>query len=331
MTRGDYYKGKVILVTGGAGSIGRELVGEILEFGPALVKVLDNNETALFELERQFSDGVVVPYVGDIRDQEKVKRTLEKVDIVFHAAALKHVALCELHPHDAVQTNVFGTENVINAALDEDIEKVMLISTDKAVNPASVMGATKLLAERLALSANFDKGDRRVRFSCVRFGNVLASRGSVVTIFQRQIERGGPVTITHSEMTRFVMSIPHAVDLILRATEMSNGGEIFLLKMQALRIVDLATAMIEELAPLYGYKPEQIGTEIIGKRLGEKMYEELMTDDEAQHAVADGELFVLNQRGDRLKNAQGNVKYTSHLATKLSKDEIKQLLRDYRL
>ena len=153
-------------------------------------------------------------FVGDVRDKERLKRAVEGVDIVFHAAALKHVPLCEYNPFEAVKTNVIGTQNLIDIALYEEVEKVILISTDKVVNPMNVVGATKLLAERLTISANHYKGKRKIVFSCVRFGNVLDSRGSIVPIFKKQIEKGGLVTVTDPEMTRFVMSIPKAVELI---------------------------------------------------------------------------------------------------------------------
>lgn len=322
----SFYKDKVILVTGGTGSIGSEIVRKLLELNPAVVRVLDNNETGLFELEQEINSDKIRTFIGDIRDKERLMRALDNVDIVFHAAALKHVPLCEYNPFDAVKTNIIGTQNVLDAALDKNVEKVVVISTDKAVNPINVMGATKLLAERLTLSANYYTGGKNTVFSCVRFGNVLDSRGSVVPLFKDQIKKGGPVTITDPNMTRFIMGIPQAVKLILKAGVVAEGKEIFILKMPAVNIIDLAKAMIEELSPVYGYKPEEIKTEIIGKRLGEKTYEELMTKEEMIRAVDKCELYIINSKKTNSKEC---IVYNSNLVKKLSKDEIKDIIRDF--
>ena len=322
----NFYRDKIILVTGGSGSIGSEIVRSLLELNPKIIRVLDNNETGLFELEQELNSDKIRTLIGDIRDKERLKRAFENVDIIFHAAALKHVPLCEYNPFDAVKTNVVGTQNVLNAALDMNVEKVIVISTDKTVNPVNVMGATKLLAERLTISANYYKGDKKTVFSCVRFGNVLDSRGSVVPIFKNQIKKGGPVTITDFEMTRFVMGIPQAVELILKAGIIAEGKEIFILKMPAVNILDLAKAMIEELGPLYGYKPEKIKIKIIGKRLGEKLFEELMNEDELNYVMDKGDLYILNSKkaSERLK-----ISYNSNNALKLDRDQIIDVLRNY--
>ena len=211
-------------------------------------------------------------------------------------------------------------------ALDRDVEKVIFVSTDKAVNPINVMGATKLLAERLTISANHYTGDKETVFSCVRFGNVLNSRGSVIPVFKNQIKNGGPVKITDKDMTRFIMGIPEAVELILKAGQKADGGEIFILKMPATNIMDLAEVMIENLANIYNHNPEEIGIEIIGKRVGEKMYEELMTADESHYAVDDGELFILNSNNQ--ENLNNTMEYNSDYVDKLSKDEISRIIND---
>ncbi|MBU7031837.1 MAG: polysaccharide biosynthesis protein [Theionarchaea archaeon] len=256
-------------------------------------RILDNNETALYDLEQEFQSEKIRIFLGDIRDKDRLKRAFEDVNIVFHAAALKHVPLCEYNPFEAIKTNVGGTQNLIEVAMDEEIDQFITISTDKAVNPENVMGATKLLAERLTISANFYKGLKKIAFSCVRFGNVLDTRGSVVPLFRKQIQNGGPVTITDPEMTRFMMKIPRAIELVLKAAEMAKGGEIFILKMDALRMVDLARVMIEELASSYGFSPHSIQVDVIGKRAGEKLYEDLMTFDESERAWGDEEMFVV--------------------------------------
>jgi len=288
----DFYEGKVILITGGVGSIGSEIVRKILEFNPKVVRGLDINETGLFDLEQKLQSEKIRFFVGDVKDKERLRRAIEGVDIVFHAAALKHVPLCEYNPFEAVKTNVIGTQNLIDVAIDEEVEKFITISTDKAVNPINVMGATKLLAERLTISANFYKGERETAFSCVRFGNVLYSRGSVLPLFEEQIKKGF-ITLTDSNMTRFIMNTSQAVELILKAAKIAKGGEIFILKMPAVKIEDLAEVMIEKLAPKYGYKIEEIEIKTIGKRLGEKLYEELMTEEEAMNAYEDEEMFVV--------------------------------------
>ncbi|MDD1662034.1 MAG: polysaccharide biosynthesis protein [Methanomicrobiales archaeon] len=293
MMRAQMYTGKKILVTGGVGSIGRELVRKILAADPATVRILDNNETGLFDLAQELGSPRIRTLIGDIRDRERLIMAFEGIDIVFHAAALKHVPLCEYNPFDAVKTNVLGTQNVLDAALTAGVGKVINISTDKAVSPANVMGATKLLAERLATSANYYRGTKKTIFSTVRFGNVLNSRGSVIPLFAMQIERGGPVTVTDPGMTRFFMDIPSAVGLILSAERIARGKEIFILKMPALRILDLAEVMIEVLAPRYGRRPEDIPIEFIGRRGGEKLYEELMTEEEAGNAYESGEMFAI--------------------------------------
>jgi FlaA1/EpsC-like NDP-sugar epimerase len=338
----NFYEGKIILVTGGVGSIGSEIVRNVLEYNPKVVRVLDNNETGLFDLEQELQSEKIRLFIGDMKDKERLSRAIENVDVVFHAAALKHVPLCEYNPFEAVKTNVLGTENLIDVAIHEEVEKFIIISTDKAVNPVNVMGATKLLAERLTVSANFYKGERKTAFSCVRFGNVLDTRGSVIPLLRKQINNGGPLTITNPNMTRFMMSIPKAVELVLRTAEFAKGGEIFILKMPALRIVDLAETMIEELAPKYGHDPNDIEIKIIGRRAGEKLYEELMTEDEAENAYEDEEmLVVMSQRidiisklpyklQDNFKKTQKRV-YSSKSVKLLTREELKLLLNKLNL
>jgi FlaA1/EpsC-like NDP-sugar epimerase len=339
----NYFEGKTIIVTGGVGSIGSEIVRSILEYNPKVVRVLDSNETGLFDLELELQSGKIRLFVGDVKDKERLRRAIEGVDIVFHAAALKHVPLCEYNPFEAVKTNVIGTQNLIDVAMDEEVEKFITISTDKAVNPVNVMGATKLLAERLTVSANFYKGKRNIAFSCVRFGNVLDTRGSVIPLFRKQIQKGSPLTITDPNMTRFMMSIPKAVELVLKTAEFAKGGEIFIFKMPALRVGDLAETMIEELAPEYGHDHNEIKIKTIGRRAGEKLSEELMTEDEAENAYESEEmLIVLPQIFDTLsellsyrlpdnfKKTQKGV-YSSKGGKLLTKDEIRSLLNESNL
>ena len=287
------FKGKTILVTGGAGSIGREIIKELLKSDPAVVRVVDNNEAGLFELEKEMRHPALRSFLGDVRDRDRLKRAVEGVDVVFHAAALKHVPICEYNPFDAIKTNVIGTQNLIDVSLDEEVERVVVISTDKAASPNNVMGATKLLAERLTAAANVYKGPRKTVFTCVRFGNVMASSGSVMPVFEDQIKKGGPLTLTDKSMTRFMMPASDAVKLVFKAAELSIGGEVFILKMPSIRIIDLAEIMVEELAPKYGFSPDDIEIKEVGPRPGEKIHEELMTKEEARNALEMEDLFVL--------------------------------------
>ncbi|QZA89085.1 polysaccharide biosynthesis protein [Salinarchaeum sp. IM2453] len=282
--------GKNILITGGCGSIGSHLVEKVLEHDPNVVRVFDNSESGLFQLQREFEDDQQLRFLlGDVRDQDRLKLAVEDIDVVFHAAALKHVTINEYNPFETVQTNVQGTQNLIRAALEEEVESFVGISTDKASNPTSVMGATKLLSERLIIAANTYKGSRETRFGCVRFGNVLGSSGSVVPLFFDQIQSGGPVTVTDPEMTRFIMPTEEAVELVITAQERMQGGEVFVLKMPAFQVGTLAKAMIKE----YSDDSDSVDVKIIGSRPGERKHEKLISREEAHHAKELDEMFVI--------------------------------------
>jgi FlaA1/EpsC-like NDP-sugar epimerase len=231
--------------------------------------------------------------LADIRDRDKLRRRMQQIDVVFHAAAFKHVILCERSPFEAVQTNIMGVQNVISAASENQVERVIFTSSDKAVNPTNVMGTSKLMGERLMAAANSNvKGNGPV-FTSTRFGNVLGSRGSVIPIFREQIRQDGPITLTSPEMTRFIMSIAEAVQLVIDSAQIAGGGEVFVTKMPVIRIQDLAEVMIRELAPLYGKRAEDIKIEIIGTKPGEKMYEELMNLEETRRAWELSRYFVV--------------------------------------
>lgn len=319
----DFYKGKKILITGGSGSIGKKIVKELVKYDVDVIRVLDNNETDLFNLDNEINSKKVKIFVGDIKDGQRLKTVFKGIDIIFHAAAYKHVPLCEYNPLDAVKTNILGTQNVIDMAILNDVEKVILISTDKAVNPSNVMGATKFLAERLIMASGINSDEEGTKFSCVRFGNVLNSRGSVIPIFKNQLRCGGPITLTDEEMTRFIMNIQQAAKLILQAGYLSKGGEIFILKMPAFKVSDLVDAMVEYYAPKYGYDEDDIEVEIIGKRPGEQLYEELMTPDEILNAYDNGDLFIIR---DELNENHEDFIYNSNEIEHLSKEEIKEIL-----
>ncbi|MEM2618820.1 MAG: UDP-N-acetylglucosamine 4,6-dehydratase family protein [Candidatus Hadarchaeales archaeon] len=288
------FRNRKVLITGAAGSVGRELVKEILKYRPEVVRLFDIDERRQFELRQELGEVENIRYLlGDIRDRARLRYAIEDIDIIFHTAALKHVEGCEYNPFEAVKTNVLGTQNVIDVAIEEEVSKVIFTSSDKAVNPTNVLGATKLLCEKLMTAANYYKGRRNIVFSSVRFGNVVGSSGSVVPLFKSQIQAGGPLTVTNPNMTRFIMSMSQAVKLLLKATEMARGGEVFVFKMSAVKISDLAQAMVEYLAPKFGHSPSSIKIKVIGSRPGEKMYEELMTDQEARRALETREMFII--------------------------------------
>jgi len=334
----DLFKNKKILVIGGTGTIGSEIVKKLLTYKPKVVRIFSNDEYSTFKMIQNLgkkSDRRFL--VGDIRDKERLILAMEDIDIVYHAAALKHVPLCEYNPFEAIKTNVLGTQNVIEAALNNGVSKVINISTDKAINPINTMGATKLLAEKLVIDANEYKGLRKTLFSSVRFGNVLFSRGSVIPLFEQQIKQNKTITITNPNMTRFVMSNENTIDLILKATLMAKGGEIFILKMPVVKLGDLADIIIEEYCKKFHYKKDEIEKKIIGLRAGEKMFEELMTETEAALAYETDEMLIIPPQLE-LKNIKFELKdykdarysklnrYISKDVKPLSKKEIKKIV-----
>ncbi len=284
----QFFENKRILITGACGTIGRRILSVLLEgdYLPAEIIGLDNNESGLFSLQQRYiEEDRCRFFLADVRDREKLSRKFEGVDIVFHTAAFKHVVLCERSPLEAVQTNILGVQNVIDAALETGVKTTVFTSSDKAVNPTSVMGTSKLMGERIVTAANSSyRGDGSV-FASTRFGNVLGSSGSVVPLFHRQIASGGPVTLTDPEMTRFVMSIEQAVTLVIESAAIARGGEVFITKMPVARIKDLTDVMIDTMAPLYGHEPNDVIIEVIGTQPGEKLFEELMSQEEMRRAV----------------------------------------------
>jgi len=281
----EHFRGKLVLITGAVGTVGSALVDRLLAMPAVEVVAIDHNESGLFFLGERYRDRAVSCVLGDVRDPDKMNGVCKGVDIIFHAAAVKHVPLCEHYPLEAVQTNILGVQNVIRAAQANHVERVIYTSSDKAVNPTSVMGTSKLMGEQLIKAANVSEREVGQVFSSTRFGNVLGSQGSVVPLFREQIRRGGPVTLTDAAMTRFVMTLDEAVQLVLEAAVLAQGGEVFITKMRVLRIADLARIMVEELAPRFGYEPAQIEIRTVGTRPGEKLYEELMNIEETRRSL----------------------------------------------
>ena len=288
------FKGKTILVTGVTGSIGSEIVKQLVRYQPKTIRVFARNEMGHYHLQRSLGNVPNIRFiVGDIRDKERLRLAMEGVDIVFHAAALKHVDICEDNPFEAVRTNILGTQNVIELARENNLEKVIAISTDKAANPESVLGVSKLMAEKLILNTYYYHGDKRTKFACVRFGNVLGSNGSVVPLFKTQIQEQGSITITDPAMTRFIMTIPQAVALVLKASSMMRGHEIFVLKMPAVNIEMLARCAIDVFSPQSRKSAHEIAINVIGSRVGDKKHEALLADHEVRHAWETQDMYIL--------------------------------------
>jgi FlaA1/EpsC-like NDP-sugar epimerase len=276
-----YISDKVVLVTGAGGSIGSEICRQICKFKPSKIVLVGHGENSIYQIDMELRNeyGIeieIVPVIGDIQDRERIFEVMEehRPHVVYHAAAHKHVPLMEYNPKEAVKNNIFGTKNVAEAADTFGVNTFVLISSDKAVNPTNVMGATKRFAEMII--QQLDK-QSKTKFVAVRFGNVLGSRGSVIPLFKKQIQAGGPVTVTHPDMTRYFMTIPEAAQLVIQAGALAEGGEIFVLDMgEPVKIVDLAKNLIK----LSGYTVEEIGIKFTGIRPGEKMFEELLNENE---------------------------------------------------
>lgn len=327
------FKNKRILVTGGTGSIGNAIIQGLLKYEPKYIRIYSRDETKQFELEHKLNAGDKVRFlIGDVRDKERLNLAMEDIDIVFHVAALKHVSACESNPFEAVKTNVQGTQNVIDCAFANKVDKVIGVSTDKATDPTSVMGCTKLLAEKIMLSTFYYKGHKKTKFCFVRFGNVLGSRGSVVPLLKSQIKAGKPVTVTDSKMTRFFMTINQAVELVFKAAQNMQDREIFVFKMPVVNIKDLAKALIS-LEQDKDASQGKIDIKIIGKKDGERMYERLLTKEEAENSLETKDMFIIVPK-NQLKEVKARFKarkaplkeYSSKNTKKLNINEIKKML-----
>ena len=330
-------KNKTVLVTGGGGSIGSELCRQIVKYDPKRLVILDIYENNLYDIEMELRAEYpklnLEAIVASVRDKARLNNVFEtyKPEIVFHAAAHKHVPLMEKSPLEAIHNNVFGTYNVVNCADEYGVEKFVLISTDKAVNPTNIMGASKRVCEMIVQAKNKVS---KTEYVAVRFGNVLGSNGSVIPLFKKQIERGGPVTVTHKDITRFFMTIPEAVQLILQAVTYAKGGEIFVLDMgEPVKIYDLAVSLIK----LLGYEPNvDIPIEITGLRPGEKLYEERLMSEEGLTSIKHDKIFIskpmhmemteLEEKLNILKELEYNEKYSNENI----KNVMKEVVTTYR-
>lgn len=278
----NIFKNKVVLLTGGTGSFGNEFSEILLKnHDPNAIRIFSRGEKKQLDMANKFKDDRLRFFIGDVRDRERLHRAMTDVDIVVHAAALKQVPACEYNPIEAVLTNINGATNVIDAAIDNRVERVMAISTDKAVHPVNLYGATKMTAEKLFVQGNSYSGAGKTKFSCVRYGNVIGSRGSVIPLFLEQ-KKKGKITVTDEKMTRFWITLERGVNFVINCINKMNGGEIFVPKIASMKIMDLA----EAIAP-------DAEKKVVGIRPGEKIHEILLTEDEARHSKEFGDYFVI--------------------------------------
>ena len=325
------FKGKNILITGGTGSIGMGLAKQLAKYNPKEIRIFSNDENSIFEAKENLgANHVYKLMVGDVRDKDRLNLAIRNVDIVFHTAAMKHITICEDNPFDAVKTNVVGTSNILEASIIEEVEKFVFISTDKATNPTSTLGGSKLLAERLTLDAGTYAGKGKTKFAIVRFGNVLGSRGSVFQIFQNQIKMKKPLTVTDKRMTRFIMSISEAASMILKVTKILKDGEIYILKMPSIRIEDLAKGMLH----VYGSRfPDYRNTSSlkITKPRGERFHELLITNEEMPFCHDIGDMYKISKTENKKRLLR--KEFSSETASRISQSKlhktINELINEY--
>ena len=327
------FKGKIVLITGGTGSLGQALTRRLLENGVKTIRIFSRNENKQIEMESKFNDNRLRFLLGDIRDKERLVRATEGVDIVFHAAALKHVPKIEYNPFESIKTNVIGSQNVIDACLEANVEKAICIGTDKAVSPLNTYGATKLLMEKLFVTANnyLDPKKHATKFIAVRYGNVLGSSGSVVPKFIEQIKNKKKITITDKQMTRFSITMSEALDFILKSAEYGQGSEIFVPKIRAYTISEIKNSLTEIL--------DDYGEEEIGIRPGEKLHETLINSDEIRYSWEFQDVYmitnplypmfhptIIDETYPGIKKLDKFERYSSDLVDKIQKDELKKII-----
>ncbi|SDQ20199.1 SDR family NAD(P)-dependent oxidoreductase [Natronobacterium texcoconense] len=322
--------GRNVLVTGGCGSIGAEVVSELVDDDPDLIRIVDNSEQGLASFRGSFGD--VEPTIdcvlANIRDKDQLAVAMRDVDVVFHVAAMKHVPMVEDNPYGAVQTNVTGTRNVVEAAAEAGVDRLLGVSTDKAANPTSTMGSTKLIAERIISSFDKHRPPEDLTLGSVRFGNVVGTKGSVVPLFYDQLRSGGPLTVTDPSMTRFVMRPREAARFAIDSCLEMDGGEVFVKKMPALTVGDLAEAMRDHYAPQFGYDPDETEIDLIGPKPGERYHEKLVARDEIRYADEREDRYVLYPQAENPDVSNDlEDEYTSASTRQMSHDEIVEMVR----
>ena len=330
------YKGKKILITGGTGSLGQALTKRLLEQDVNTIRILSRNESKQIEMENDFNDSRLRFFLGDIRDEERLVRATEDIDIVFHTAALKHVTKIEYNPFEGIKTNVMGSQNIINACLINNVEKAICVSTDKAVSPLNTYGATKLLMEKLFVTANnyIDPEKYRTKFIALRYGNVVGSSGSVIPKFIQQLKNKKEITVTDLEMTRFSITMDEALNFILQATEIGKGSEIFIPKLKAYSLIDIKNTLND----IFG----DYGTNNIGIQPGEKLHEILINKEEIRYTWDFKNMYILtnplyptfnpnliNQTYDGIKKVENMEVYSSDNVEKIPQNELKKIIQNY--
>lgn len=325
------FKNQTILITGATGSIGSAITEKILKFNCKVIRAMSNDEDGIYKLSEELTEkneklsinmqkNKIRYFVGDIRDPKRCEEICHNVDILIHAAAMKHVPICEYNPQEAIKTNVEGTRNLIRAALKSKVKKFIFISTDKVVNPTSQMGKSKLMAENLILKENKNINNHKTKFSIIRFGNIIGSRGSVLPKFLFQIKNNQNLTVTSKNMTRFFVTINYAVNMILNAIDIMKGSEIFIIKnMNSIKIYDLALALKKH----YNFSKK---ISINGEREGEKLYEELATSDEKENLTTNKNFIILKKKKLK-KSLNKNIQLNSNNAKKLNKEQIISFLK----
>jgi len=317
-----FFSGKEILITGGTGSIGSLIVKELLKFDVGRVYIFSRDEIKQFTMRKLINDKRLHFAIGDVRDY----RSLEKVfkensfDIVYHTAAMKHVVICEENPVEAVMTNVIGTQNVVDIAREYRVSKLINISTDKVVKPYNVMGATKFIAERIVLNANY---------TSIRLGNIANSRGSVIPVLIEELVKKKQITITDPSVTRFVLRMSDAAKLILKATQLARGGEIFVPKMKAFKLSDLIEVLLNYVAPQFGIRSEEVKVNVVGLIRGEKLHESIIDELEVPYLHDLGDLYIIDFRNPAINAYRETLVLSSNVAELISKDELKEIVDEY--
>ena len=330
------FEGKKVLITGGTGSLGQSLTKRLLKDGVDTIRILSRNESKQIEMENIFDDSRLRFFLGDVRDENRLVKATEDIDIVFHTAALKHVTKIEYNPFEGIKTNVMGSQNVINACTINNVEKAICVSTDKAVSPLNTYGATKLLAEKLFVTANnyIDPDKHRTKFIALRYGNVAGSSGSVIPKFIQQLQNKQEITVTDLQMTRFSITMDEALDFILQATELGQGSEIFVPKLKAYSLLDVKTALND----IFG----DYGSNNIGIQPGEKLHEILINKDEMRYAWNFKNMYVLtnplypifhpnliNETYDGINKIKNMDVYSSDNVEKIPLNELKKIIQNY--